>query len=259
MYNWTFNTNVSILRCKYFDGCTIDFSNIPRPFYIIAYIEKGNAIYKGVSATVELKSGDIFLIPQGETYTAKWFGEDDMSCISVFFTFPYQSHPLGNKVFPMQKIYNGNIKEIIYTLYDNYINSEMSFKDISDFYRLCEYSFSELKYEERKDTNQNIAKALEYINEHFNEKISVKKLAEICMLSEPHFYRQFKNATGTSPINYKNKLAISRAISLLLSNPDMSIDEISDMLGISSSVHFRNLLKKFTGKTPTDIKRSNMV
>ena len=51
-----------------------DFSKIPRPFYTICRIHDGTLFMDGKTGTLRLKSGDMFLLPMGETYVAQWRG-----------------------------------------------------------------------------------------------------------------------------------------------------------------------------------------
>ena len=44
-----------------------DFSKLPRPFYTICRIHDGTLFMDGKTGTLRLKSGDMFLLPMGET------------------------------------------------------------------------------------------------------------------------------------------------------------------------------------------------
>ena len=53
--------------------------------------------------------------------------------------------------------------------------------------------------------NNHVEKALNYLNLHFNEKISVKQLAKMSYLSERSFYLHFRELTGFAPMEYRKK------------------------------------------------------
>jgi len=69
------------------------------------------------------------------------------------------------------------------------------------------------------------------------------------------FYQRVKSITGLSVNDYINELRIRRAEELL-SGSDLTVGEISDMVGCTSHSHFSTLFKQTTGMTPTEYKKS---
>ena len=94
-----------------------------------------------------------------------------------------------------------------------------------------------------------IAGALRYLNEHIEENPTVSELAELCGISEVYFRKQFKTFMGTSPIEYRNALRLERACSYL-EYGEISVQEISDMLGYATVSHFIKEFKKRHGCSP---------
>ena len=101
-----------------------------------------------------------------------------------------------------------------------------------------------------------IGAAIDYINNHFTEEISVSHLSELCFLSEAHLYRLFKDELKMSPIEYKNSLRIRRA-QLLLPDTELSIGEIADMLGFDNACYFSRIFKSRTGISPLEYRKNN--
>lgn len=112
-------------------------------------------------------------------------------------------------------------------------------------------------YQLLKHTSKNrIIPAIDYINNHYTEDVSAAELAELCLLSETHFYRLFKAETGQTPSDYRNSLRIQRAC-LLLRETDRSVSEISSELGFDSIYYFSRVFKKYIGKSPTKYTQNN--
>ena len=87
----------------------------------------------------------------------------------------------------------------------------------------------------------------------FNEEISIIKLCDLCMCSESTLFKSFQSTVGVSPIKYKHNIMIQTSLSLL-SDSDLSIEEISRECGFSSSNYFRKIFKETTGTTPKKLK-----
>jgi transcriptional regulator GlxA family with amidase domain len=77
-------------------------------------------------------------------------------------------------------------------------------------------------------------------------------------MSEPNLYLLFKKQLGESPVEYKNRLRIERAQQLLLSYPDMPIEQIADTAGYESAAYFRRRFKEATGESPRDYRRRGL-
>jgi len=97
--------------------------------------------------------------------------------------------------------------------------------------------------------------AIKYINEHYNEKINVRFLANLVHMSSQHFARLFKQEHNISPHQFITQKRIDAA-KFLLSSYDHSINSISDSLNYSDVASFIRAFKAFVGKTPKQYKNA---
>ena len=88
-----------------------------------------------------------------------------------------------------------------------------------------------------------------HIEDHLFESLSIADLAAIVPMSEFHFARLFKAATGESPHRYVTQRRIERA-KVFLSVTQLSVAEISTRVGFSNQSHFTTQFRKLTGTTP---------
>lgn len=95
-----------------------------------------------------------------------------------------------------------------------------------------------------------IEKIIEYMHQHFGEKLSVGILAKLINMSESHFIRIFKKEIELTPMEYLIKLRIEKAKKLLMSNTK-SITEIAFLCGFNSTSHFSSCFAKQLGMTPS--------
>lgn len=102
----------------------------------------------------------------------------------------------------------------------------------------------------------NYKKIITVLNEHIYDNITVPEIARECSLSVSNLKKTFSMYSGTGVISYFNKMKITKAISMLLS--DASIAEVSETLGFSSQNYFSAVFKREMGISPgTYRKKSN--
>ncbi len=86
------------------------------------------------------------------------------------------------------------------------------------------------------------------------EEFSLARLAAQVGMSESHFNRLFKRATGLPPSQYHIRLRMDAA-RRLLRETTRSVIEIGNEVGYSNPSHFARLFRKETGLTPSDYRR----
>lgn len=106
-----------------------------------------------------------------------------------------------------------------------------------------------------KDGNiSKLLPVLEYIDNHYNEPITLEQLASILHVSEYHFCRMFKKTIKTSLVQYLNFVRVCKAEKMLIST-DKSISEISFENGFSSVSYFNRIFKKQKSCTPGEYRK----
>ncbi|POH33725.1 AraC family transcriptional regulator [Sinorhizobium americanum] len=99
-----------------------------------------------------------------------------------------------------------------------------------------------------------LRRAVAYLEEHLGDPFNLAQLAETVGMSEFHFSRLFKKATGLSPSRYFIRQRIARA-QLLLQETDTSIIEIGMSVGYSSPSHFAQVFRREAGLPPSHYRR----
>lgn len=95
-------------------------------------------------------------------------------------------------------------------------------------------------------------KALEYINEHFDDvDLNLTKLAEYMNLSTSYLSRSFKNNMGVGFVEYLTKLRIEKAVEYIKNRGDLSMQEISLLVGFENYNHFSKTFKRVMGRSPS--------
>jgi len=94
-----------------------------------------------------------------------------------------------------------------------------------------------------------VREALEYMEKHYDELLSVEDLSDLVGLSLYHFSRLFREETGESLHRHLLNVRTLRA-KTLLSETNTSIEEIAELTGFSSASHFIRAFKRDTRLTP---------
>ena len=102
---------------------------------------------------------------------------------------------------------------------------------------------------------KNIKKIIVYMYEHYNDpNMTIEQLAKLSGYSDTYFTKAFKAYMYDSPIVHLNKLRISEAKSLMLSNPNLNFKDIAEKVGFSNLPTFTESFKRVTGYSPKGFK-----
>lgn len=78
----------------------------------------------------------------------------------------------------------------------------------------------------------------------------------MCNMSMFHFLRIFKDVTGASPLEYRNKIRLDHAKELLL-DTNIPINEIGRSIGYSSGAYFCAVFKEKIGMNPSQYRKKD--
>lgn len=99
--------------------------------------------------------------------------------------------------------------------------------------------------------NRVIRKALNYIEDHYHEDISLESVSEVIFLNKNYFSELFKKETGKSFVQYLTEYRLEKA-KLLLSIDGLKGSEVADMTGFQNDSYFITVFKKYEGCTPKE-------
>lgn len=115
-----------------------------------------------------------------------------------------------------------------------------------------EYNEIQEKHDEKpklKKINNILKPALEYIENNYNEDISLEKMAFVCNVSSSYFSKLFKKEIGVNFSAYINNYRVDKAKNLL-KDTDMPVLNIALDLGFEDCGYFIKVFKKIEGVTP---------
>ena len=101
-----------------------------------------------------------------------------------------------------------------------------------------------------------VEQILNYFEEHYNEKISLDRIAENMYMSSFYVSKIFKKETGDTPIRHLINIRLEKAYELLENGWNGSIQEAAASVGYDDAYHFSKLFKKKFGVSPSQVKRA---
>lgn len=102
----------------------------------------------------------------------------------------------------------------------------------------------------RVERKNDIRVVLQYMEDHYAQRIYVEQLADLLYMGVDNFYKFFFAETGTSPISFLNILRSKKAAALLRQTA-LPVSQISDLVGFHSVSYFSKVFKRIYDMTPS--------
>lgn len=94
----------------------------------------------------------------------------------------------------------------------------------------------------------------DHVESHLAGEIRMAALAELTGLSEGHFHRAFRSATGLTPLQFVNRRRVEAAKRILATSAP-SIVDLALQVGFTSPSHFARIFRHETGRNPAQFRR----
>lgn len=107
---------------------------------------------------------------------------------------------------------------------------------------------------EYKKYKESLSPVFQYIDEHYNEKITLEMLAKVCNFSTKYFCKLFKDFTALTPFEYINRHRLYKAELDILSSTK-TLAEIAENNGFCDVAHFSRYYKKVRGFSPSHLRK----
>ena len=242
------------------------FGPATRNHYLFHYIISGTGTLmadnaKGETQTYSIKSGQGFLIFPGQitTYIADqnlpweyvWIEFDglrvkealDLTELSVS-TPVYHSHSKDLR----EQLMN----EMLYIVHHA---KESPFHLIGHLYLFLDYLTQSAKskklVQSSKMSDYYIKEAINYIEQNFQNNITIEDIAAVCGINRSYFGKIFRNSIGRSPQEFLMNYRMVKATELLKLT-SLSIADIGSAVGYENQLHFSRAFKTIYGVSPRE-------
>lgn len=256
---------ISVNSAGYFHFKTRDVGSMirskGREDYQMIYVAKGKGYFTFEQEEVTVEEGRIVIYRPGQMQMYRYDYRDQSQIYWIHFTGNRVEEYLAEYQLGEKSIYQIGFTNEIIQLWENII-TELQIKRIyyeeltTGLLLQLLAGLSRTRYEEKNNvpaTHKAIQEIIAQIHRSEDHTLMIKEYAEKCNMSVCWFISCFKELTGMTPGQYMTHIKMSKAKSLL-TDTQLNISEVADLLGFKSAFYFSKTFKKVTGVTPRDWK-----
>lgn len=107
----------------------------------------------------------------------------------------------------------------------------------------------------QKSIRNDVLEALKYIEEHYNEDITLPDVADYICISKNHLSYLFKKETGKTFSDYLIQYRIDKAKEFFSADTKSTVSDIAEKTGFHDTGYFSKVFKKATGLSPNQYKK----
>jgi len=132
------------------------------------------------------------------------------------------------------------------------------FEQLSASYRqLFRQRLGEKQRQELSGYSQLTRHIIQYVEEHYQESLSLKLLGEEFHISSNYVSRLFKQEVGRGLFDFINEIRIQKA-KQLLKDYRYKIYDVAEMVGFNNQAHFAIVFQKYTGVSPKQYRKEQV-
>jgi AraC-like DNA-binding protein len=245
----------------------------------ITWIERGTGVFLIGKKKYPVESGDIFLNGNTEFHVLESDYSNLLRVISLYFLPELLYRPGGN-LFDFEYLkpfYNLNIEfshrivhgaPVIVQIVDLIEQIQAGITGRHEHYKmeaknaLCEillllvrhygqFVVNEGEYQERRQKLARLQQIFNHLQERYQERITLARLAKIACMSESYLCRFFKNTTSYTLKEYLQRIRIDRAKELLIAGK-FPITQVGLEVGFESHSYFDRIFRRLNGVSPRE-------
>lgn len=247
------------------------FGPAKRNHYLFHYISAGHGTLmandcQGQTLTYQLREGQGFLLFPGQTSTYIADNEEPWQYMWIEFDGLRVKEALevagisqNNPVYARQSTeLTEKMKEEMQYIITHH--DESTLQSIGHLYLFFDYFLRSQAKGEKVTRSQlrdfYIREAIAYIENHYQEDVSIEHIADVLGLHRSYFGKLFKTSVGKSPQQFLMNYRMVKAAELLTLT-GKPIHEIGVSVGYSNQMHFSRAFKTIYGCSPSEWRKEH--
>lgn len=238
-------------------------------------VTKGRMSYMVNGQRIEVDKGDMIFVNAYQMHYGFWKQIEECEFICTVFhpsllkdAEKHISRITGASNIPFLLLHSSNPSEAmiirqltkLHELCENCDDDKTLFI-LSAAYQLCgllysyitDYSVPNIKTDRKK--LEALHRMTGFIQQNYAEKLSLQKIAESGFISRSVCCAVFQQYLAKTPIQYLNEYRIAKSLTLL-SDKELSITEIAEKCGFSSSSYFAETFRRIIGTSPGEYSKN---
>ena len=264
--------------------CSIphDFAQVPLHWHDemeLVYVKNGTGTVSVDFIPCKVRAGDIIFICPGQLHFIRQFQQESMKYENIIFPLSLLNarqmdsawekylSPIANRqvALPVQLCPGMAGYQKISACLDQIDAIRRTFPEAYELFikgKLFELFFllydlrlvSDPAAGGRQKTLDKMRQILKYLEQHYNEPLSIKQMAEASGFSQSHFMKFFKSTFGMPFTAYLNDYRLTIASRMLLASED-TILMVATSTGFENLSYFNRMFKRKFGMTPREFRK----
>ncbi|PWM47941.1 MAG: hypothetical protein DBX39_06670 [Bacillota bacterium] len=265
--NSTNNNDIVLFDCG-FEQFTnsLKVINQSYPYYIMHYVLDGKGYVKINNYIHEIQENNVFIIPPNipvqyfqdinNPWSYIWINFGGLNAKSYVEELDYSQNSI-TKIIHSEKIVEFFKTFILSDNSDNAFN----FKSLSIFYEILYLLKKESNHSLHNTinttySNNYLLKALNLVETKYDQNLTISDICQSLHLNESYFSKIFHEKMGSTFTEYLSMHRIQKATELL-EKTNLTINQISQMVGFSNQFYFSNVFKKYRLVSPKKYRELN--
>lgn len=249
--------------------CVSNYSYGPaiREHYLIHYCLKGKGYYHYQNKIYPIKAGEAFIIFPNEVtfyqadkddpweYTWIGFGGKNAKLYLEHCHLTQENVVVQCKY--MKELENC-LEQMLYHHQLSYSNELMLQGYLYQFFAYLAKSANLTYHSEVENENIYVSKAIEYIQNNYQNPVTVELLANFVGIHRSYLSTLFEQHLQLSPQQFLLKYRITKAKNMLI-NTDISIQQVAASIGYANQLSFSKAFKKVVGISPSFYRQKQQI
>lgn len=240
------------------------FGPAARNHYLFHYVISGTGTLmadnaRGETQTYQIKSGQGFLLFPGQIST--YFADHSIPWEYIWLEFDglrVKEAIELTELSPDSPVYHSHFKELREQMMNEMLYiaqhaKESPFHLIGHLYLFLDYFTRSCRSAKPvphgKMSDYYIKEAISYIEQNFQNNITVEEIASVCGINRSYFGKIFHKSVGKSPQEFLISYRMVKAAELLKLT-SLSIADIGNAVGYENQLHFSRAFKSVYGISP---------
>ncbi len=233
------------------------------PSFQLTYIEQGVGVISNRGIEYECKRGNIFVFSPFEVYSAYSSGGEPLIYSYIAFdVFPYSMKiKFEETICPKGGVLYEHESLLEYAQMFKRLRELVDEKPVAFRYHIklgllrmlvavvVNSESKEIGMFQGKVSSDIVQSAIAYTEKNLEKPIKIAEVARALGVSESLLFKSFGRTFGVSPYKFLTTYKMNKADGLLKISTN-TIEQVAEMLGYSSSTHFRSTYKKIMGRAP---------
>ena len=229
------------------------------------YVFKGSAVFHIDQQLYEVQEGDLIIANRNQLHAGYSTSVPYEASLLVFDPTAL-SRELGEKNLRFQSLIRGDatVLQMILGIFDERQREELGYRALCRarvtemlVYLCRQYAVEGMPAKDmvkRRRDLERLQPALDYIEQHYADRISVTQLAQLLCLSPDRLGHLFRDGVGQAPLQYINEIRLRKAMNLLKTE-EHTVTEVAQAVGFFDYNHFGRLFRRRYGCTPNQVRR----